>query len=121
MERVGRRKVLSRKGGRSNQEKRTGGPFVLDGRRLMGGHNNQPKVGVNVRGDVGEERWPGGNMWGGVISSNRASIWRGIKNQKKTDAMAFDGYQRVDHKQQLTKNTCTQQEMYRRGGLVTGE
>ncbi len=24
-----------------------GGPFALDGHRLMGGHNNQPKVGMD--------------------------------------------------------------------------
>jgi hypothetical protein len=24
-----------------------GGPLALDGRRLMGGHNNQPKVGID--------------------------------------------------------------------------
>ncbi len=40
-----------------------GGPWALDGRRLMGGHNNQPKVVVNGEGGVGEETWfdPG---WG---------------------------------------------------------
>ena len=70
---MGRRKVLSRKGGRSNREKKTGGPFALDGRRLMGGHNNQTKVGVNIRGGVGEERLLGRNVWGGLVSSYQAS------------------------------------------------
>ena len=50
-----------------------GGPIALDGRRLMGGHNNQPKVGVDVRGDVGEERLLGRNVWGGLVSSYQAS------------------------------------------------
>ena len=37
-----------------------------DGRLLIGGHNNQIKVGVDVGGDVGEERRPGRNVWGGL-------------------------------------------------------
>jgi hypothetical protein len=38
-----------------------GGPFALDGCRLMGGHNNQPKV-LKRGGD-----W-GGTCGGGVVS-----------------------------------------------------
>jgi hypothetical protein len=45
-----------------------GGPFALDGRRLMGGHNNQPKVGINGGRGIEEERQPGRNVWGGVVS-----------------------------------------------------
>ncbi len=45
-----------------------GGPLALDGRRLMGGHNNQPKVGINGGRGIEEERRPGWNMWGGVVS-----------------------------------------------------
>ena len=41
-----------------------GGPLALDGRRLMGGHNNQPKVVVDSEGGVGEETRPGPNVWG---------------------------------------------------------
>ncbi len=41
-----------------------GGPFALDGRRLMGGHNNQPKVGINDGRGIEEERRPGRNVWG---------------------------------------------------------
>ncbi len=34
-----------------------GGPLAfLDGRRLMGGHNNQPKVGINGGRGIEEER-----------------------------------------------------------------
>jgi hypothetical protein len=46
-----------------------GGPFVLDGHRLMGGHNNQPKVVINGGRGIEEERQPGRNVWGGVVSS----------------------------------------------------
>ena len=38
--------------------------LALDGRRLMGGHNNQPKVVVDGEGGVGEEKRPGRNVWG---------------------------------------------------------
>ncbi len=43
-----------------------GRPLALDGRRLMGGHNNQPKVGIDGGRVIGEELQPGRNMWGGV-------------------------------------------------------
>jgi hypothetical protein len=33
-----------------------GGPFALDGRRLMEGHNNQPKVDINNGRGIEEER-----------------------------------------------------------------
>jgi hypothetical protein len=46
-----------------------GGPFALDDRHLMGGHNNQPKVGIDGGRGIEEERRPGQNMWGGVVSS----------------------------------------------------
>jgi hypothetical protein len=46
-----------------------GGPLALDGRRLMGGHTNQPKVGINGGRGIEEERQLGRNMWGGVVSS----------------------------------------------------
>jgi hypothetical protein len=41
-----------------------GGPLALDGRHLMWGHNNQPKVVINGEGGVGEETGPGRNVWG---------------------------------------------------------
>jgi hypothetical protein len=46
-----------------------GGPFALDCRHLMGGHNNQPKVGIDSGRGIEEERRPGRNVWGGVASS----------------------------------------------------
>ena len=51
------------------------GRLHCGGRLLIGGHghNNQIKVGVDVGGDVGEERRPGRNVWGGVVFLNRAS------------------------------------------------
>ena len=45
-----------------------GGPFALDGRRLMEGHNNQPKVDINDGRGIEEERRPGRNMGGEGVS-----------------------------------------------------
>ncbi len=53
-----------------------GGPLALDGRRLMGGHNNQPKVGINGGRGIEEERRPGRNVWG---------AWSGELTKKKHD------------------------------------
>ena len=44
-----------------------GGPLALNGRRLMGGHNNQPKVGVDIGRGVGEETRPGWSVCGGCL------------------------------------------------------
>ena len=46
-----------------------GGPLALDGCHLMGGHNNQPKVGIDGGRGIEEERQTGRNVWGGVVSS----------------------------------------------------
>ena len=54
------------------------------GHLLIGGHNNQIKVGVDVGRDVGEETRPGRNVWGGVVSLNRASNRRRKEIKKKT-------------------------------------
>ena len=44
-----------------------GRPLALDGCHLMGGHNNQPKVGVDSGRDIGEEARLGRNMRGGCL------------------------------------------------------
>jgi hypothetical protein len=48
------------------KKRKMGGPFALDGRRLMWGHNNQPKVDINDGRGIEEERQPGQNMLAGV-------------------------------------------------------
>ncbi len=55
-----------------------GGPFALDGRRLMEGHNNQPKVDINDGRGIEEERRPGWNMGGGCLFP-----WSGKSAKKK--------------------------------------
>ena len=50
-----------------------GGPLALDGCRLMGGHNNQPEVGVDSERGVGEELGLGQNVWAGHVSLFRAA------------------------------------------------
>ncbi len=67
-----------------------GGPFALDGRRLMGGHNNQPKVGFDGGRGIEEERRLGQNVWGGVVSLLKAANGRRIKQQQKY-VVALDG------------------------------
>ncbi len=64
------RTVAHRLGWDINQQKNRemGGPLALDGRCLMGGHNNQPKVCINGGRGIEEERRPGQNVWGGVLS-----------------------------------------------------
>ncbi len=44
-----------------------GGPLALDGRHLMGGHNNQPKVGITVGGAL-KRRGDWSGTCGGVLS-----------------------------------------------------
>ncbi len=69
-ERVGRT-VAHLLGWDINQQKNRemGGPFALHGCRLMGGHNNQPKVSIDSGRGIEEERQPGRNVGrGGVIS-----------------------------------------------------
>ena len=60
-----------------------GGPLALDGRHLMGGHNNQPKVSINDGRGIEEERRPGRNVWGGVVSSLGAANRRRKKTTTK--------------------------------------
>jgi hypothetical protein len=48
----------------NEKNREMGGPLALDGRHLMWGHNNQPKVAVNSEGGIREETRPGRNVWG---------------------------------------------------------
>ncbi len=54
-----------------------GGPLALDGRRLMGGHNDQPIVSIDGGRGIEEERRPVRNVWGGVVTS------LGVANQQR--------------------------------------
>ena len=67
-----------------------GGPFALYGRRLMEGHNNQPKVGIDDGRGIEEERRPGRNVWGGVVSSLGAAN----RQRKKTTTKICSGLRR---------------------------
>jgi hypothetical protein len=68
-----------------------GGPLALDGRRLMGGHNNQPKVVVDGEGGIGEERQPGRNVWGTLSHCLGRRMER--QKNKNTSWVALDGRQ----------------------------
>ncbi len=85
-----------------------GGPLALDGRRLMGGHNNQPKVGIDGGRGLEEERRLGRNVWGGVVSSLGAAN-RQRKRRPQKYVVALDGRRRMKITQQPTKSTPAQQ------------
>ncbi len=55
--------------------------------RLMGGHNNQPKVGINGGRGIEEESRPGRNVWGGVVSLHLAAN----RQRKKTTTKIHRG------------------------------
>jgi hypothetical protein len=57
-----------------------GGLLALDGCCLMGGYNNQPKVGIDGGRGIEEERQPGRTVWGGVVSS----LGEANRQRKKT-------------------------------------
>ena len=69
-----------------------GGPLALDGRRLMGGHNSQPKVVINGEGGVREEMRPGRNVWGSLsYCLGRRMEARDEKNREMGWALGIDG------------------------------
>ncbi len=66
-----------------------GGPFALDGCRLMEEHNNQLKVGIDNGRGIEEERQLGRNVWGGVVSLRGAANQQRRKNDNK-NVVALD-------------------------------
>ncbi len=71
-----------------------GGPLALDGRHLMWGHNNQPKVVVDGEGGIREETRPGRNEWGMLshclgrrmkVSDKKIETWAGPWQWTATD------------------------------------
>ena len=70
-----------------------GRPLALDGRCLMGGHNNQPKV-VIINGEKGvrEETRPGQNVWGTVSHCLGHQMEASDKKHREMGwALAIDG------------------------------
>ncbi len=61
----------------NKKNREMGGPFALDGRSLMEGHNNQPKVDINDGRGIEEERRPGQHMGGEGVSL------LGVANQQR--------------------------------------
>jgi hypothetical protein len=55
------------------------GVTALSGHLLVGQHNNQPKVGIRGRRDIGEGAQPGRNTWGG----HRTIVWGSELSHKK--------------------------------------
>ncbi len=85
-----------------------GGPLAFNGHRLMGGHNNQPKVGINGGRGIEEERRLGRNMWGGVVSL-LGVVNQQRKKQQQKYVVALDGCQRMKITQQPTKSMPVRQ------------
>ncbi len=78
-----------------------GGPFALDCRRLMEGHNNQPKVNINDRRSIEEERQLGRNMGGVGVSLLGVANQRREKQQQKY-VVAINGCRQMKITQQPT-------------------
>ena len=53
---------------RQKIQRETGGLLALDGRRLVGGHNNQIAVDKSGEGGDGGERRPGWSVWDGAMA-----------------------------------------------------
>jgi hypothetical protein len=79
-----------------------GGPFALDGRRLMEGHNNQPKVDINDGRGIEEERRLGRNMGGGGVSLRLEWRINKKKKQQQKNVFALDGHRQMKITQQPT-------------------
>ncbi len=88
----------------NEKNREMGGPFALDGRRLMEGHNNQPKDSINDGRVIEEDRRPGRNVWGVLSLSLERRIDEEIKRQRKY-VVALDGRRRMKITQQPTKST----------------
>ncbi len=65
------------------KNRQMGGPFALDGRRLMEGHNNQSKVDINDGRGIEEERQPRRKMGGESVSLLGVVNRRKKKQQQK--------------------------------------
>jgi hypothetical protein len=71
----------------------------------MGGHNNQPIVGISGRGDIGEETRPGRNVGRGCCLFVPGGKLNDKKNSKIKYIAALDGRRPINtHNNQL--KTC---------------
>ena len=83
-----------------------GKPLALDGRRLMGGHNNQPKVVVNGEGGVGEETRPGRNVWGTLSHCLGCRMEQQKKNIVALNGRQLEIYYATTNQKQAFHNVC---------------
>jgi hypothetical protein len=64
---------------------------ALGGHLLVGQHNNQPKVGVRGRRDIGEGARTGQNVWGRRHTIVWGSELSNKKNKTKKNIVALNG------------------------------
>ncbi len=93
-----------------------GGLFALDGRRLMEGHNNQRKVSIDDGRGIEEERRPGRNVWGGVVSllgaANRqrkkttTKIRRGLRRPPTNENHTTTNLKHADATKEVKEGSC---------------
>jgi hypothetical protein len=87
----------------NKKNRKMGGPLALDGCRLMEGHNNQPKVGIDGGRGIEEEKQLGRNVWGVLSLCLEQRINEEKKLQQKY-VVALDGCQQMKITQQPTKS-----------------
>ncbi len=100
--------------------------MALDGRCLMGGHNNQPKVGINGGRGIEEERQLGRNVWGGVVSllgvvnrqrkKTTTKIRRGLRWLPTSENHTTTNQKHASATREVKKGSCNRQG--ERGGSV---
>ncbi len=115
------RTVARRLGWDINRQKNreVGGPFALDGRHLMGGHNNQPKVGIDSGRGIEEERRPGWNKWGGCClfawngkltkEKNVKKICRGLRRPPTNENYTTTNQKHAGATKEVKEESCNRQ------------
>jgi hypothetical protein len=103
----------------NNKNREMGGPLAIDGRRLMGGHNNQPKVGIDGGRGIEEERRPRQNVWGGVVSllgavnqrrkKTTTKIRRGIRQPRTNENHITTNQKHAGMTKEVKEGSCDRQ------------
>ncbi len=103
----------------NKKNREMGGPLALDGHCLMGGHNNQPKVGIDGGRGIEEERRPRQNVWGGVVSllgavnrqrkKTATKIRHGLRRMPTNENHTTTNQKHADATKEVKEGSCDQQ------------